>query len=118
MTKHQNLQVLGAITSGQQGEQPDRPAQRQVGDLRQHQGDLCGVMVEASQYRPQPSANSQLISYNRVSAPHEVHDLVGRLAAENPTWGTGGFTASWSGSASVSASTVWPNTLPCGSSPI
>jgi hypothetical protein len=70
VTQHQDLQVLGAIASGQQGEQPDRPAQRQVGDLRQHQGDLCGVMVEASQYRPQPSANSQLTSYNRVSAPH------------------------------------------------
>ena len=72
VTQHQNLQVLGAIASGQQGEQPDRPAQRQVGDLRQHQGDLCGVMVEASQYRPQPSANSQLTSYNRVSAPHAL----------------------------------------------
>jgi hypothetical protein len=31
---------------------------------------------------------------------------------------TGGSTASWSGSASLSANTVWPNTLPCGSSPI
>ena len=38
--------------------------------VTQHQGDLCGVMVEASQYRPQPSANSQLTSYKRVSAPH------------------------------------------------
>jgi hypothetical protein len=27
-------------------------------------------MVEASQYRPQPSANSQLTSYNGVSPPH------------------------------------------------
>jgi hypothetical protein len=30
MTQHQNLQVLGAIASDQQGEQPDRPAQRQI----------------------------------------------------------------------------------------
>jgi hypothetical protein len=31
VTQHQNLQVLGAIASDQQGEQPDRPAQRQIG---------------------------------------------------------------------------------------
>jgi ATP-dependent 26S proteasome regulatory subunit len=31
-------------------------------------------MVEASQYRPPPSTNSQLTSYNRVSAPHGALD--------------------------------------------
>jgi hypothetical protein len=32
-------------------------------------------MVEASQYRPQPSANSQLTNYKRVSAPHGIRVL-------------------------------------------
>jgi hypothetical protein len=40
MTEHQDLQVLGSIAAGQQGEQLDRAAEGQVGELRQHADSL------------------------------------------------------------------------------
>ena len=46
-------------------------------------------MVEASQYRPQPSANSQLTSYNRVSAPHGEVAVLGRVDPQASFWDTG-----------------------------
>ena len=37
VTLHQDLQVLGGVAAGEQGEQLDGAAQREVGELRQHQ---------------------------------------------------------------------------------
>jgi hypothetical protein len=38
VAQHQDLQVLGGVTAGEQGEQLDGAAQGQVGESRQHEG--------------------------------------------------------------------------------
>jgi hypothetical protein len=41
VAEDQDLQVLGGITAGEQHEQLDVAAQREVGEFRQHQSDLA-----------------------------------------------------------------------------
>ena len=42
VAEHQDLQVLGGLAAGQQHEQLDRAAERQVGKSWQHRGGLRG----------------------------------------------------------------------------
>jgi hypothetical protein len=42
VAQHQDLEVLGSVTAGEQHEQLDGATQRQVGKSRQHKSDLCG----------------------------------------------------------------------------
>jgi hypothetical protein len=40
VAEHQDLQILGGVAAGEQGEQLDGAAEGQVGELRQHAGSL------------------------------------------------------------------------------
>ena len=66
--QHQDLHVLGGVTAGQQHEQLDRPAQREVGELRQHQDGLSSQGSGMPPYRA-VDANWQLIGHVRLYAP-------------------------------------------------
>jgi hypothetical protein len=41
VAEDEDLQVFGGITAGEQHEQLDGAAQRELGEVRQHQGDLA-----------------------------------------------------------------------------
>jgi hypothetical protein len=51
VTQHQDLQVLGGVPAGEQGEQLDGAAQREGGEVRQHQVSSAGG-AEAPPYQP------------------------------------------------------------------
>jgi len=69
VAQDEDLQVLGGVAAGEQHEQLDRAAQREVGEFRQHQDDLCGRLVEAPRYRAVAGANWQLTATSEFAHP-------------------------------------------------
>jgi hypothetical protein len=71
VTQHRDLEVLGGVTAGQQGEELDGAAQRQVGELGQHKSVLCGGWQKrhhTEQGRREPAAHIQLVAGTRITA--------------------------------------------------
>jgi IS6 family transposase len=69
VAQDEDLQVLGGFAAGEQHEQLYGAAQREVGEFRQHQGDLCGGLVEAPRYRAAAGANWQLTATSEFAHP-------------------------------------------------
>jgi hypothetical protein len=70
MAQHQDLQLLGGVAMGEQGEQLDGAAQRQVGESWSTWSGLRNRMKEPSQHRPPRRPNPQATDHIRVSAPY------------------------------------------------
>ena len=71
MTEDQNLEVLGGVTSGEQGEQLDGAVQREIGEFRQHQ--MTSEMgTEALPYRAVVDVPAQLRGTSEGCAPYTV----------------------------------------------
>ena len=73
VAQHQELQILGGVTAGEQHEQLDRPAQREVGELRPRQDGLPSQGSGVPPYRA-VDANWQLIGHVRLYAPFKIND--------------------------------------------
>jgi hypothetical protein len=69
VTENEDLQLLGGVAMGEQGEELDGAADRQVGELRQHPGSLQAVSGGVTLPR-HDQANQQLTGHVRVSAPY------------------------------------------------
>jgi hypothetical protein len=61
---------LAGIAAGEQHEHLNGAAQREVGEFRQHQGDLAVGVAEAPRYRAAAGANWQLTAHVRVCVPN------------------------------------------------
>jgi hypothetical protein len=73
VTQDENLKVLGGVAAGEQGEELHGSAQREVGECRQHQGDLGDRWQNRYPIEPwttRPSRGVQAAS--RVCAPHTL----------------------------------------------
>jgi hypothetical protein len=88
VTQDEDLRVLGGVPAGEQGEQLEGAAQREVGEFRQHQVSSA-MGAEAPPYRPTRPSKLQLTAHVRVCAPfrlapQEVHQqpTVQRLVVE------------------------------------
>ena len=69
VAQDQDLQILGGVTASEQHQQLDGPAQRQVGEVREHQGGGLPIRAAgASPYRAM-DANTQLTGHVRLCAP-------------------------------------------------
>src|SRR5512132_3527572 len=83
MAQHQDLQVLGGVTSSKQREELDGAAKREVDESGQHVNSLRGGCGElAGRYRNQ-HPNPQLTRHVTVSAPYARS---GSTPPRRPAW--------------------------------
>jgi hypothetical protein len=71
VAENEDLQLLGGVAVGEQGEELDAAAERQVGELRQLPGSLQAVSGGVT-LPPHDRANQQLRGYVEVSVPYAL----------------------------------------------
>src|SRR6266511_522051 len=81
VAQDEDLHVLSGVTAGEQHEQLDGTAQREVGELRQHQDGLPGRGSRAPPYRA-VDANWQLNGHVRLCAPFRQQEGLVAVAAK------------------------------------
>jgi hypothetical protein len=83
VTQHQDLQVLGGVPAGEQGEQLDGAAQREGGEVRQHQVSSAGG-AEAPPYQPLRPGTPAHSPRPSLRTPQVVGLAVGQPAPDGP----------------------------------
>jgi hypothetical protein len=87
VTEDQNLEVLGGVTPGEQGEQLDGAAQREIGEFRQHQmtsemGDRSATLASRSR-----RARAAQRPHPKFASPTRYWDMTSTLRLPSaPGW--------------------------------
>jgi hypothetical protein len=79
--QEEDLQVLGGVPAAEQGEQLDEAAQREVGEIRQHQVSSA-VGAEAQPYQPLRPETPAHSSRPSLRTPQVFDGFVSNLAAD------------------------------------
>jgi len=69
VAQHQDLEVFGGVAASEQDEQLDGAAQGEVGQFRQHQGDLCGGRQERQPTEPWSTRTSSSQATSEFTHP-------------------------------------------------
>jgi hypothetical protein len=78
VAQDQDLQVLGGIAAGEQHEHLNGAAQRKVGEVRQHQGDLAVGWLKRHATEPRPARTGSSQPTSEFAYPTGLLRLFGR----------------------------------------